>query len=502
MLSDVVEALHRATSSSLEFNVDRGPHFPRDQSSASNADRIDEGPQDHESIAQLSSHALGLLSSSSGPLSNTDPALAEQALDILRSLVVRFSPSLDDQDLIAIAAYTDRKRTWTTVNAELYAREILERSLDGVQKQAFITSVVLEGFIRPLFSRNSSSRITSTGRKAHFADDSQDRFTPGASADTDDAKSWKTTQAYAITVFSWAVEQSHDALVEKSWPLFTPVLLALLDDPDTENKARGLAVLGDFLVKCPGKVLVQTGLGDIFEQSVFPTLLSLPTLTPEKESLLLLDPAYSAIIRLAKIQFPGEGDRDKKKGLLTRLLREGVFMGYWQASDYVGIVELLARQTTSIVNELGFLATAHLKELLSMVSAIMTDPFLASHPSSIQAAAQAFGAILVNCWPRIPNGTHAGEVLRSTSVCWLNMLAEQRNGPENAATKEALAEISKLAPILRAIFAAADMPLKPHISALLAAEPRLEDLFGDQGDGAVAVGEGNSGGDLNQVAAV
>ncbi|KAK1518246.1 hypothetical protein CPAR01_15895 [Colletotrichum paranaense] len=427
MLSDVVEALHRATSSSLEFNVDRGPHFPRDQSSASprtrliggrafcgfdllvhlirltlNADRIDEGPQDHESIAQLSSHALGFVSSSSGPLSNTDPALAEQALDILRSLVVRFSSSLDDQDLIVIAAYTDRKRTWTTVNAELYAREILERSLDDVQKQAFITSVVLEGFIRPLFSRNSSSRITSTGRKAHFADDSQDRFTPGASADTNDAKSWKTTQAYAITVFSWAVEQSHvgytsdNALVEKSWPLFTPVLLALLDDPDTEYKARGLAVLGDFLVKCPGKVLVQTGLGDVFEQSVFPTLLSLPTLTPEKESLLLLGPAYSAIIRLAKIQFPGEGDRDKKKGLLTRLLREGVFMGYWQASDYVGIVELLARQTTSIVNELGFLATAHLKELLSMISAIMTDPFLASHPSSIQAAAQAFGAILIH----------------------------------------------------------------------------------------------------------
>lgn len=137
-----------------------------------------------------------------------------------------------------------------------------------------------------------------------------------------------------------------------------------------------------------------------------------------------------------------------------------------------------------------------------MVSAIMTDPFLASHPSSIQAAAQAFGAILVNCWPRIPDRTHSGEVLRSISVCWLNMLAEQRNGPGNAAIKEALAEVSKLAPILRAIFAAADLPLKPHMSALLAAEPRLEDLFGDQEDGAVVVGEGNSGGDLNQVAAV
>ncbi|KXH39528.1 hypothetical protein CNYM01_14158 [Colletotrichum nymphaeae SA-01] len=235
MLSDVVEALRRATSSSLEFNIDRGAsdlperytltdlardlpeveHFPPISTLSAlslclgNAERIDQGPQDHESIAQLSSHALGLLNSSSGPLLNTDPALAEQALDVLRSLVVRFSPSLDDQDLIVIAAYTDRKRTWTTVNAEHSAREILERSLDDVQKQAFITSVVLEGFIRPIFSRASSSRITSTGRKAHFADDGQDRFTPGASADTEDAKSWKTTQPHAITVFSWAVEQSH-----------------------------------------------------------------------------------------------------------------------------------------------------------------------------------------------------------------------------------------------------------------------------------------------------
>lgn len=161
-----------------------------------------------------------------------------------------------------------------------------------------------------------------------------------------------------------------DVLVEKSWPLFTPVLLALLDDPDTKFKALGLAILGDFLAKCPGKVLVQTGLGDIFEQSVFPSLLSLPTLTPETESLLLLDPAYSAIIQLARIQFPGAGDIDKKNRLLTRLLREGVFMGYWQASDYVGIVQLLARQTTSIINELGFLATAHLKATPHVSSAI------------------------------------------------------------------------------------------------------------------------------------
>lgn len=136
-----------------------------------------------------------------------------------------------------------------------------------------------------------------------------------------------------------------------------------------------------------------------------------------------------------------------------------------------------------------------------MVSAIMTDPFLASHPSSIQAAAQAFGAVMVNCWPRISDKTHAGEVLRSISVCWLNMLAEHRSRPGNAATKEALAEVSILVPILRAIFAASDLLLKPYISKLLAAEPRLEDLFGDQEDRPVVVGEDKSAGDLNQVAA-
>ncbi|EXF76035.1 hypothetical protein CFIO01_00520 [Colletotrichum fioriniae PJ7] len=231
MLSDVIEALQRATSSSLEFNIDKDlperytltdlardlsevEHLPQIHTLSAlslclrNADRIDQGSQDQESIAQLSSHALGLLSNSSGSLLNTDPALAEQALDILRSLVVRFSPSLDDQCLILIAAYTDCKRTWTTANAGLYAREILRHSLEDAHKQAFISSVVLEGFIRPIFSRTSSSRLTSTGRKAHFADNSQDQSTPGVSADTDDAKPWKTTQTHAITVFSWAVEQS------------------------------------------------------------------------------------------------------------------------------------------------------------------------------------------------------------------------------------------------------------------------------------------------------
>ncbi|OHF01408.1 hypothetical protein CORC01_03164 [Colletotrichum orchidophilum] len=393
MLSGVVKAMQQADLGSVEFNVDRG--LPERYTLADltqdflegnilpqldalsalslclrNTERIDQESQDQASIQHLSSQTLGLLSHSSGSLLNIDPASAEQALDVLKILVLGFSLVLGDQNLIVVAAYTDCREAWTTVNAELYAREILGHSMDSDQKHAFINSAVLERFIRPIFSRTCSSRITSTGRKAHFADDSQDGFASNVISVTDDARLWKTTQTHAVTVFSWAVEQCDDALAGKSWPMFTPVLLALLDDPDTKFKAKGLSVLSDFLAKCPAKVLVETGLGSIFEQSLFPCLLSLPTLTPEKESLQLLGPAYSAIIQLAKMQFPEAKARDKKNKLLTRLLREGILPGYWQSSEYVEIVELLARQTISIVNELGFFATTHLKAIPQVFSVI------------------------------------------------------------------------------------------------------------------------------------
>jgi len=114
-----------------------------------------------------------------------------------------------------------------------------------------------------------------------------------------------------------------------------------------------------------------------------------------------------------------------------------------------------------------------------MFSAIMTDPFLVSCATCIQAAAQALSIVMLNCWPRITQTSHLGAVLRTISICWLNVQDENIRTPGNAANEKALADVAKLAPILSAILAAANIVPHEYYSQLLAVEPRLAGLLGD-----------------------
>lgn len=174
-----------------------------------------------------------------------------------------------------------------------------------------------------------------------------------------------------------------DQLIAKHWPLFIPVLLTLADDPSTAVRRRGLLILTDFLAKFPGRTLHDTGLAKVFEDAIFPTLAFLPSLTPDDESVQLLVPAYGALLRLAdkqqqqqpttatpaaaargtkeEQQQPGVLPGGAKIGLLDKVLREGVFMGYFHAKEHVRIVEVLCQQTAVILNEMGIHAVKHLK---------------------------------------------------------------------------------------------------------------------------------------------
>ncbi|OLN97322.1 hypothetical protein CCHL11_01111, partial [Colletotrichum chlorophyti] len=332
----------------------------------SNTRRIKRVAQDQDPIAQLTSHAAQSLSYNLKPnsASSHDAVLAEKALEVLKCLVVGFSALLDDTDLISVAAYVDSDDTWTTEQAAASARDILHHAFaksDDI-KYVFIVSTLLQNFIRPIFSRTTSSRITSSGRKAYYANDNQEdgigrELVTGS---VNDMKPWKGVQLHAITVFAWAVDESDEVIIGKNWPLFTPVLLALLDDTESKFKRRGLCALQNFLLKCPARALNDTGLGEVFEQSIFPSLLSLPTLTTESESLQLLEPAFDALIRLADAQFPDKKNIAQRNRLLTRLLREGIFAGYWHATEYPRIVELFGRKTVPIIQHLGTFTIPHL----------------------------------------------------------------------------------------------------------------------------------------------
>ncbi|KAL0933036.1 poly polymerase protein [Colletotrichum truncatum] len=448
------------------------------------ADSIERVSNDDEAVTRITSHVAEFLGCTPGdiPLPDSSPnhiALVEGILGVLRILALDFSAVIDDATLLSAIAYTDSGAIWSTENVAFIAKELLDNALISDRKYDFIKSVLLEDFIRPIFSQFSSDRLTSSGRKSHYGGKSDhDHGSQHVSIGSVEMTPWKNTQLHAVTVFAWAVEQSYELLIEKCWPLYTPVLLALLDETDTTCKARGLNILQDFLARCPVNILRETGLGEIFEQSVFPSLLSLPTLTAEDEAVQLLDPAYNALIRLANAQFPEAGARPQRNRLLIKILREGLLTGYWHASEYVRIVELLARQVASVVQHLGAFTVPHLRELLTMSTNILTDPFFVSCPSCIQTTSHTLSVIMLNCWPRVMQPTHSGELLRAISICWLNLRDEESRAPDRKEIQEALAAISSLVPILSSIFDSANLSLQQQFSRLSAAEPKLVDLFG------------------------
>lgn len=147
--------------------------------------------------------------------------------------------------------------------------------------------------------------------------------------------------------------------MKQHWPLFTPVLLALVEDEDTVIRERGLHIAGKFLETCPGYILRTTGIGVVFREAIFPTLFILPSLTPEEESVRLLRPAYRALLLLAQSN-TDLSDPDRR-GQLNKLLQEGVFAGCHHASEHASVVELLMINAEAIVNALGLYATKHLQ---------------------------------------------------------------------------------------------------------------------------------------------
>lgn len=154
--------------------------------------------------------------------------------------------------------------------------------------------------------------------------------------------------------------------MSKQWPLFIPVLLALLDEATTRIRRRGLLTLDAFLLKFPANILRDTGLASVFEEAVFPTLHFLPSITPEEESVILLEAAYTALLGLARKIEPKAGkveanSSSPKAKLLGKTLRDGVFSAYFHVKDHVRIVEVLLTQAAKIVDELEIHAVKHLK---------------------------------------------------------------------------------------------------------------------------------------------
>jgi hypothetical protein len=136
----------------------------------------------------------------------------------------------------------------------------------------------------------------------------------------------------------------------------------MIEDEETDMKVNALEILVTFLEKLPPTILCSTGLGAVFHESIFPTLLHLPSVTPEEESARLMGPAYHALITLANSEATVSSSKGQR--LLDKTLREGILVAYSHASQYGLVVEALMKAMADVVAKLGISAVKHLQVII------------------------------------------------------------------------------------------------------------------------------------------
>jgi tRNA nucleotidyltransferase (CCA-adding enzyme) len=321
--------------------------------------------------------------------------------------------------------------------------------------------------IRPLFAKTHTQQVTSQGRKV------QTTVLPKKYERSQDEKTWKGRDGYALDLLRWVIVVADAGLVEKNWHAIVPPLLSMLDDIDTEYKAQGCELLKLLLDKTSPILLKRTGLGDVFEEALMPCLGYLPTLTPEDQSTRLLSVAYPALISLSAAldHTPTPQTTSQRIKLLDEVIRKGILMTFTYCPEYAKISTVTTANLAAILNCLGLDSIKHLSFVLPMLSSILTHPFVTASPALLLSSVKALQAVVLNCWPRV--SVYRAEVLKCVAVVWIRM--QEEGGGEFEEIKEECRNVVKM---LRDALGG-DGEVEAEVEELRKVDKRLEGLFSD-----------------------
>jgi hypothetical protein len=157
-----------------------------------------------ELLASLGTQLSDLLwPPSASKKQRTEATLA--CLSLLPSSALDTSPN---QLLLRLAAFIDPQYPWTTPEAGRISSSILDRILpyDDAQRsrEKFIVESILQGYLRPLFSR-TTSKVTSSGRPSAYQEDAAARMETRLNVEE---PAWKKEGPHALAIFQWAVTAS------------------------------------------------------------------------------------------------------------------------------------------------------------------------------------------------------------------------------------------------------------------------------------------------------
>ncbi|KAE8375841.1 hypothetical protein BDV26DRAFT_266938 [Aspergillus bertholletiae] len=356
--------------------------------------------------------------------------------------------------IIALASFSSTEDPWTTQEAFTCATSILNSFASGATTKPELSTAfwsviekILKDRIRPLFAKTRNPAITSAGRK-DFHPIPLPRF--DASLLDPETKPWKIQDIYAPTVLSWIIQQykpTNQTNLETHFPLLVPPILALIDDDTTAIKAKGCTLFRQLLTpiqETKSPILHRTNLTSVFEDALKPCLLSLPTITPEPDSISLLKEAYPALITLQKTSYtntPPPITPSTKQIYISRLttsLRENLIpafhhisstnttspLGDFASFPYPRLSTLVLDQMVTVVGELGIHTTKFLQDIVPLVHSTLANPFGPAYSPMLLAAAALARVVVLNAHPRV--WRWRGELLDAVCSCWIHVVEEER----------------------------------------------------------------------------
>ncbi|OCT44523.1 hypothetical protein CLCR_05871 [Cladophialophora carrionii] len=345
---------------------------------------------------------------------------------------------------------------------------------------------LLTQIIKPLFTKTRHPHLTSTGRKSLVASPAPSiasRFLDDGS----DEPPWKTSTPFTVPLLEYILT-SYLALpfdprenslrkttIEAHFHLLVPPILNMIDDAaPTPYKSAGcklLAMLCEVLTSTHSEMLKRSGLADVMVDALRTNFLSLPTLTPEADSLALLREVYAAFLGVVDARFvmlrlrlksklgapsnhtkaQGQGgtdeDSDDKnidtdfipyQAMLTLVYRHGIMASLAHLSSSsnnagslsntisVPLTALLLRQIPPVFSRMGIHCVKNLQGLLPMVRVSLMDPFLLAAPEMVSAILDIVDCVCDVARTRVQQKWWP-EVLRGLVGCWVNCVDESEN---------------------------------------------------------------------------
>ncbi|KAE8154763.1 hypothetical protein BDV25DRAFT_135683 [Aspergillus avenaceus] len=341
--------------------------------------------------------------------------------------------------IIALASFSSTDDPWTTQESHECSTKLLDGFAKSTHSLWSILEQILKERIRPLFAKAKNPAITAAGRK-NFHPVPLPRF--DASILDPETKPWKIHDVYAPTVFSWIITQYNAQSItnlETHFPLLIPPLLSLIDDENTLTKATGCKLLTHLLTpikESNSPILHRTNLSPVFSDAIKPSLLSLPSITPENDSIALLQKAYPALLSLHKTTHATNPNKHQYTQELAKTLRDHLIPSFHHISStnttsgssfasfpYPLLSTLLLDNTVPVLTELGIHSTKYLQDLIPLLHNTLVNPFGPAYPPLLLAALAVTRAVILNAHPRV--WRWRGEVLSAVCSCWIHAVDEE-----------------------------------------------------------------------------